>query len=237
MKLISLFILSVLLGKVYTLRQTKRLSRSSSGSSLQKYIQNALLSGALAFLPYSQVPVWALDNVYTSDKGVFSFEYPDDLKISAKPVQTHALEVYLKSEQVKGFSVGLTVDPVKINNIKEFTSPSGLAEKVVNVEKAKEGVFETEVLGSKETVVPRLLSDNRDTVISTENSAMQEPLFAYDIEYKVDSSRGLNHYVVRSAVGNKKLYVFTAQCKEASYPEVKDVTRQILDSLVIGSVQ
>jgi len=56
----------------------------------------------------------------------------------------------------------------------------------------------------------------------------------YDIEYKVESSRGLNHYSSRSTIANKKLYVFTAQCKEDSFLEVGENIRQILDSLVVG---
>jgi hypothetical protein len=58
--------------------------------------------------------------------------------------------------------------------------------------------------------------------------------FRYDIEYKVESSRGLNHYSSRSTIANKKLYVFTAQCKEDSFLEVGENIRQILDSLVVG---
>jgi len=36
-------------------------------------------------------------------------------------------------------------------------------------------------------------------------------------------SRGKNHYVIRSTVVDKKLYVFTAQCKEDNYEELKGI--------------
>ena len=44
---------------------------------------------------------------------------------------------------------------------------------------------------------------------------------SYDVEYKVDSSRGQNHYVIKATVLNGKLYVLTAQAKESSFDELK----------------
>lgn len=60
---------------------------------------------------------------YSDD--IVSFVYSSDLILTEKPVKTHEKEVYLKSEKYKGFNVGYTQDPVKINNIKDFTSPQG----------------------------------------------------------------------------------------------------------------
>jgi hypothetical protein len=62
---------------------------------------------AAAFMPLAGA--WSLDNTVTNEKGAFSFKYTDDLKVSPKPLQTHNIEVYLKSEKTKGFNVGLTV--------------------------------------------------------------------------------------------------------------------------------
>lgn len=53
---------------------------------------------------------------------------------------------------------------------------------------------------------------------------------AYEIEYKVDSTRGQNHYLIKTSVVNKKLYVFTVQCKEDSYVTLKNTAQSILDS-------
>ena len=36
-------------------------------------------------------------------------------------------------------------------------------------------------------------------------------------------SRGKNHYAIRTIVVDKKLYVFTAQCKEDNYEELKGI--------------
>ena len=37
---------------------------------------------------------------------------------------------------------------------------------------------------------------------------------AYEIGYKIDSSRGQNPYLVKATIIDSKVYVFTVQCKE-----------------------
>lgn len=106
------------------------------------------------------------------------------------------------------------MDRVKINNIKEFDTAMGLAQKVVDVEMTKDGVLESIALK---------WGDSK-TAISASN------LPAYEIEYKVDSTRGKNHYLIKTSVVNKKLYVFTVQCKEDSYVELADAAHSIIDS-------
>ena len=106
------------------------------------------------------------------------------------------------------------MDRVKINNIKEFDTAMGLAQKVVDVEMTKDGVLESIALKWGDSKSP----------ISASN------LPAYEIEYKVDSTRGKNHYLIKTSVVNKKLYVFTVQCKEDSYVELADAAHSIIDS-------
>ena len=106
---------------------------------------------------------------------------------------------------------------MKIDNIREFATAMGLAQKVVDVEMTKDGVLESIALKWGESKTP----------ISVSN------LPAYEIEYKVDSTRGKNHYLIKTSVVNKKLYVMTVQCKEDSYPELADTAQSILDSLHI----
>lgn len=106
-----------------------------------------------------------------------------------------------------------------MTNIRDFATPDQLAEKVVNVERAKEGTFEVEVVSAKESTVP----------LSTANMP------AYVIEYKVDSSRGQNHYKVKASVVSSYLYVFTVQTKENDYAGVVDVVNTAIDSLGLAS--
>lgn len=106
------------------------------------------------------------------------------------------------------------VDRVKINNIRDFATAKGLAQKVVDVEMTKDGVLESIALMWREAATPI--------------SASNQP--AYEIEYKVDSTRGKNHYLIKTSVVNKKLYVFTVQCKEDSYAELAATAQSIIDS-------
>jgi PsbP len=107
---------------------------------------------------------------------------------------------------------------VKIKSIKDFASPTGLAEKVVAVERGKEGVFEATVLDAKEA--PKSPSPDFP---------------AYYIEYLVDSSRGRNHYAVKASVIDEKLYVVTAQTKEDDYARLKQTASDLLDSFSVAT--
>jgi hypothetical protein len=60
------------------------------------------------------------------------------------------------------------VDPVRINSIKDFSTPSGLADKVVAVELGRDGVFETFVLAAQES---KVANPSGDTLVG------------YDIRY------------------------------------------------------
>ena len=119
----------------------------------------------------------ALAGEFIDEKAKVRFSYDDDLGLvnSPKPLKTHDYEVLLKSENIKGFNVGITRDPVRINSILDFTTPEGLGEKVANVELSKEGVYSAEV-------VLAALSSN-PACVNTEYPS-------YDVEYKIDSSRG-----------------------------------------------
>ena len=158
----------------------------------------------------------AFGSTFTAtDSSGITFSYNEDLglEVSPKLVQTHSAEVFLKSSKIKGLSVGVTVDPVKISNVKEFATPQGLAERVVSVEKSKEGVFEANVISASESQTP-----------------VTQAVPAYVIEYSVDSSRGQNHYLVKTTVINSRLYVFTAQAKEDSFPSLAKRLSEVVES-------
>ena len=152
------------------------------------------------------------------------FSFPDNLGLvsSPKPLKTHEYEVLYKSNTVKGFNVGITRDPVRIQSIIDFATPQALGEKVVNVELGKEGVFEATVLSAQVSNKPAVRRDST-----------RYP--SYDVEYKVDSSRGQNHYVIKATVLNGKLYVLTAQAKESSFDELKPEVKNIMESLVLDN--
>jgi len=190
-------------------------AHARTASLLPRWLVKASVGvGGASVALASAVAAGAVELPKTFDDGLLRFRHTDDLVVSPKPLQTHEKEVYLKSETTKGFNAGVTVDKVKINSIEEFATPSALAQKVVDVEKAKDGVFEADVVAYGEAKTP-ISSSGRP---------------AYDIEYKVDSSRGQNHYLIKASVVNKKLYVFTVQTKEESFPALADTAHAIVDS-------
>jgi hypothetical protein len=66
-------------------------------------------------------PPLLIDNTYVaSDNPKFSFKYSNDLKLSPKLLKTHNKEVFLKSEEVKGFNVGITVSIIIIIESSSF---------------------------------------------------------------------------------------------------------------------
>ena len=56
---------------------------------------------------------------------------------------------------------------------------------------------------------------------------------AYDLEYKVESQRGNNHFVVKTSVIDRMLYVFTVQCREEDYPMLQDEMHTVLESVSV----
>ena len=75
---------------------------------------NLLCVNNLSCAEASEYVQSAAEKLYVSDKGLYSFEYSSDLSQSPKPLKTHKSEIYLKSETVKGFNVGLTVRRILI---------------------------------------------------------------------------------------------------------------------------
>ena len=56
-------------------------------------------------LPYEAVKA----ATYESSQYGYSYQYPDDFELSPKLLKTHEHESFLKSKDIKGFNVGLTV--------------------------------------------------------------------------------------------------------------------------------
>lgn len=117
----------------------------------------------------------------------------------------------------------LQIDPVKIESVEQFASPSELAKRVLAVEQGKEGYIEGEVLSAQKSAL--------SSTATTDSESL--PLTVYDLDYKIETTRGLNHFLVRTAVANKRLYVLTTQCKESSYENLSPLMHEIASSLTI----
>ena len=83
------------------------------------------------------------------------------------------------------------------------------------------GVFDAEVLAAYES----------------ERAVSDIPSYpAYFIEYKIDSSRGKNHYFVKTSIINQKLYVFTVQVKEDDANKKEEEAKSMLESFLVHAL-
>lgn len=107
---------------------------------------------------------------------------------------------------------------MKIDSVEQFTTPEKLGQRVIAVEKGKEGFIDGNMISTTATSIP--LPSKKDGAIP-----------AYDLEYQIESTRGRNHYNVRAAIYNKLLYVLTIQSKEDNYRNLSSIIHEILLSL------
>ena len=200
-------------------RERRRIIRQSSST-----IASAMIAAIL--LPFSQQnPVLAIEeddiaNIdgatnrqpaepYTrtpSSKDKFKFSYtitpPPSFVPGNKPLKTHLDEINFSPEPaIRGYTLGITVDPVRISNIKEFGSPEEVAARVVTAEVNRDGVFKV-----------TLAKDPKEDT----NAG------CYDVEYISDGKRGTKRFVTRIYVKDGFLYVLTVQSKEDEYDQVRE---------------
>ena len=84
----------------------------------------AAVSATTESLTQKPLVVWAApetESLYKrqTDKFAYSIQLPSEFKESQKPVKTHLDEINFSSESIKGYQFGITIDPVRINGLKE----------------------------------------------------------------------------------------------------------------------
>ena len=159
-------------------------------------------------------PVQAVEDIatiFTDKDDLVRFAHPSSMKLSPKLVKTHDKEYFFLSDELKGVNTGITIDRIrKINNIREFTTPAKLGQKVVDLELSKDGVSSCELL--------------------TATESLYHDVPVYNIHYTVQSSHGNNIYFVKSFVRDKQLVVFTVQVKDKLYKDSESV-RDAVDNI------
>ena len=96
-------------------------------SFLSKLAASYLTAGAAATNFATTAPAFAVDSANTDDsvynrvgKGFeYSFLPPTGFKSSNKPLKTHLDEINFSLEGVRGYQYGITVDPVRIDSLKQ----------------------------------------------------------------------------------------------------------------------
>lgn len=139
----------------------------------------------------------------TAETENFRFQYPSDWVRTSKLLKTHADEFNVKSEEKRGFYAGVAVDPVKLSSLETFGTPEFVGERVVGVERRKEGVVSADLLSASKE--------------EGENGEMY-----YNIAYTNESSHGNNHYISRIAIRDEKLFVFTVQSKTRDFEDLSE---------------
>lgn len=125
---------------------------------------------------------------------------PPSFTASNKPLKTHLDEINFSPPDVRGYTLGITVDPVRIKTIQEFGTPEEVAARVVTAEVNRDGVFRVTLA--------------KDPKEDTEG--------CYDVEYISDGKRGTKRFVTRIYVKDGFLYVLTLQSKEAEYDSERE---------------
>lgn len=137
-----------------------------------------------------------------SDKFKFSYTVtpPSNFEPGNKPLKTHLDEINFSPPDVRGYTVGVTVDPVRIGSIQEFGTPEEVAARVVTAEVNRDGVFE----------------------VTLAKDPVEDAAGCYDIEYISDGKRGKKRFSTRIYIKDGFLYVLTVQSKEAEFDAVRE---------------
>lgn len=189
-------------------------STSSAATRFDESVlrRSLLISAAvLAGSPLVQRAI-ALDTSETlaDERFLYSLSYPSGWNPTQKPVKTHLSEALLNSPR-KGVSLGVTVDPVKIDSLEAFGTPEEVADRVLTVEEGRDGVLDVQL---------RSLAADAG-----------KPSY-YTIEYFVESTRGKKVYLCKYCIAQKRLYVLQTQAKVVDYDDAASDVQQQLRAIV-----
>ena len=107
-----------------TTRAVMKLPQATAfGSDVQHALlaRRSLLALAAIAVALPAKPALASIASLRDEQFGFALSYPDDWVPAPKPVKTHLSESLLQSP-IKGVSLGVTVDPVKISSLRQFGS-------------------------------------------------------------------------------------------------------------------
>ncbi len=185
-------------------------SNGKTTSTRNDFLTTIASSAATVLLPFPQSSNASEEETTTKTPKTFTrikqnqFAYTIELPMEPtptnKPLQTHLDEVNLPMN-IKGYTYGITVDPIRITSLRDFGTPNEVAAKIVMAELRRDGVLDIKM--------------GRDPVEDEETGG-------YDVEYVSSGTRGVKHFVTRTIVKNNKLYVLTAQVKQDDWNSAVD---------------
>jgi hypothetical protein len=190
-------------------KQRRRIIQQSAASMTSLFLpllpqqqQSALASDDLTDKVTQRLPLDPFTRTSSNDKFQFSYTVtpPPSFVASNKPLKTHLDEINFAPPDVRGYTLGITVDPVRISSIQQFGTPEQVAARVVTAEVNRDGVFEV-----------TLAKDPKEGGGG-----------AYDIEYISDGKRGKKRFITRIYVKDGFLYVLTVQSKDTEYDSARE---------------
>jgi hypothetical protein len=152
--------------------------------------------------------------------GPFGYQLtiPPNFVQGGKPVKTHLNEANFNSAVTKGYQLGITVDPVKINSLVEFGTPSEVAARVITAELKRDGILDI------------TMGDDPSDVRDGSN------IVYYLVDYISDGTRGRKHLYTKTVIHQGNLYVLTGQIKVADEtPTIVAEIKQVLQSFAVSA--
>ncbi|CAB9497758.1 PsbP [Seminavis robusta] len=160
----------------------------------------AAVAGSMLLIP-TNLALADNDDDATIQRGngfAYKFVPPPEMEPGAKPVKTHLFEINWKSPTTARYTFGVTVDPVRIQNLKEFGTPEEVAAKVVLAEVNRDGIFEV-------------------TLVKDPVAVEEDGILSYILNYLSQGKRGDKRFVAKFCIQNQRLYALTAQVLESDY--------------------
>ncbi|CAE8685387.1 unnamed protein product, partial [Polarella glacialis] len=146
--------------------------------------------------------------------GTLNVQLPEAFTWAEKSIllPTHVYEKRASAKDPYGkWTIGLSIDDVLANSLTEVGTAAQIADRIANLERGKDGNFETQVLSASRGDLDGIPCDL--------------------IEYKADTSRGFYHYLVRVALVKGKLYEVTSQALEGQWPDLQEAARASLATM------
>lgn len=146
--------------------------------------------------------------------------YSDDMEgfTLMKPAQWNKIDkagatVLFEDPLYKGNNVGVVVNPVRISSLREFGTLDVVADKLLQAEKKKP-------------------STNDVKLIKVNERQVHGGVPLYQLEYKLDSSRGAKRILSAVTVASKKLYILNVAFTDSLEKPLPPDTALVLDQIV-----
>ncbi|XP_057830829.2 psbP domain-containing protein 2, chloroplastic isoform X2 [Cryptomeria japonica] len=156
--------------------------------------------------------------LHTRREGLLSLSLCLPLSLSASvsislPQLAKGATVLFEDPVVKSNNIGVVVNPIRISSLKEFGTPQVVAEKLLQAEKKKP-------------------STNDARLIKVDQRPIHGDIPLYELEYALDSSRGIKRVLSAVTIASKKLYLLNIAYSDSPEKPLLPNTRMLLEQVL-----